>query len=626
MSSTMQKQKNTPLKLKESLLSKQNLSTINKDTFDDFDKLDKFDKKPVKKIKADKAIKAIKKIKPDEVEEVEEVEEANKADEIKTKKCRKCEKTFDITNFSVHKQTADGYDNRCKDCVKEMKRKIREKINEQKVNEDITPRNYLQNATEYLDEFEPDLNSIEWQGGKLKGTIFKRKDDEKYTITLNRKTKIALTMDEGKKELIKMNKKENTIKNMYKIITYKNKKYVIMQLSNDYVGLFNYEKLDLLKKINLSVTKSSEFSNANAKYYCMASLDSRNAKIHNIITNFDMCDHINRYPLDNRVENISTTTYSDNNKNKSSISYKKIEYIDNKYIAKIKYLDKKEQQITYKEDKKIFDTNEEALEWINKRSNEINNIRVNIIELDDNFIELKKDYETIMTKYADNFKWCDSDDTKKQESKDKNDRDDTDETEEDKVKWMPKEDKYKQFKDIDKDFTIKKYNINLKLNNIQHLTFENTEYKFCSKCHNWNDITHYKISSNNVDKLNKYCNTCDKEYNNNRESTNKWRENNKEKVAEYDKKYREENREKILLKSRKSDEDKEKGKKERQKIYYDEFVNKCNEHGGSMISSVDEYESAHTKLVVKCSKDHEFEISWNNCKNNKWCKKCYLEK
>lgn len=624
----MQKQKNTPIKLKQSLLSKQNLSTINKDTFDDFDKtfdkldkLDEFDEKPIKKIKdkTDKVVKAIKKIKPDEVE---------KADEIKTKKCRKCEKTFDITNFSVHKQTADGYDNRCKDCVKEMKKKIREKINEQKVNEDITPRNYLQNATEYLDEFDTDLNSTEWQGGKLKGTIFKRKDDDKYTTTLNRKTKISLTMDEAKKELIKMNKKEDTIKNMYKIITHKDKKYIIMQLSNDYVGLFNYEKLDLLRKLNMLVSKSSVKQNANSKYYCLATLNNRNGLIHNIITDYDMCDHINRYPLDNRLTNLSTTTYSDNNRNKSCISYKKIHNIDKKYYAKIKYLDKEQQQFTYVYNEKTFDTNEEAKEWIDRRCEEINNIHIDVIELDPDFINLKKDYETIMTKYADNFKWCDSDDTKIELKQNNNDEktDDTDDTEEDKVKWMPKEDKYKQFKDIDKDFTINKYNINLKSNTIQHLTFENIEYKFCSKCHNWNDITHYKISSNNVDKLNKYCNTCDKEYNNNRESTNKWRENNKEKVAEYDKKYREENRENILLKSRKSEEDKEKVKTERQQKYYDEFVNKCNEHSGEMLSPKEDYETAHTKLRVKCSKNHEFEISWNNCKKNKWCKKCYLEK
>ncbi len=624
----MQKQKNTQIKLKESLLSKQNLSSINTDTFDDFDKtfdkLDDFDEKPIKKLK-DKSDKAVKDDNANKADKADKHYKGNTADEIKTKKCRKCEKTLDIIKFSIHKQTADGYDNRCKDCVKEMKKKIREQINNDKVNENITPRNYLQNATEYLDEFEPDLNSTEWQGGKLKGTVFKRKDAEKYTITLNKQTKIALTMDDAKKELYKMNKKEDSIKNMYKIITHKDKRYIIMQLSNNYVSLFDYDKLNLLRKLNMLVSKSSEKQNSNSKYYCLATLNNRNGLIHNIITNFDMCDHINRYPLDNRVENLSTTTYSDNNRNKSCISYKKIQNINNKYYAKIKYLDKEIQMFTYKYDEKTFDTNEEAIEWINKRCTEINNIHIDIIELDEDFINLKNDYETIMKKYAGNFKWCDSDDTKIQEQQEEEQQEEQN-IEDNKVERMSKEDKYKQFKDIDKDFTINKYNINLKSNTIQHLTYENIEYKFCSKCHNWNNITNYRMCSDSVDKLNKYCKSCDKKYINNKESTQKWKDTNKDKVSEYNKKYREENREKILLKTRKSDEDKEIVKKERQQKYYDEFVNKCLEHSGEMISLSDDYESAHTKLLVKCSKNHEFEISWNNCKNNKWCKQCHLEK
>ena len=60
-----------------------------------------------------------------------ETKKLDKSEEIKCnkqKKCRKCNIEKDIINFSKHSQTADSLDNRCKDCVKEMKKKVKEKF------------------------------------------------------------------------------------------------------------------------------------------------------------------------------------------------------------------------------------------------------------------------------------------------------------------------------------------------------------------------------------------------------------------------------------------------------------------------------------------------------------------
>ena len=54
---------------------------------------------------------------------------------------------------------------------------------------DMSKRQYIQNATEYLDTNEPDLTITDWQGGKLKGTYFKRKNAEKYTVNVENKSK-----------------------------------------------------------------------------------------------------------------------------------------------------------------------------------------------------------------------------------------------------------------------------------------------------------------------------------------------------------------------------------------------------------------------------------------------------
>jgi hypothetical protein len=323
--------------------------------------------------------------------------------------------------------------------------------------------------------------------------------------------------------------------------------------------------------------------------------------------------------------------------NRSKISNKKIDLVDKQYKCMIKYvtIDPKTKAFCSRTDEKSFDNKEEGLTWLDEKSKDLD---CDISIYDDEVMQLKKSYEEIMIKYADEFKWCDNDDTK---NKSNNNSDDSDKSEnelenksenesDDKTNnnKLSKLDKYKQFKDIDPDFTIHKYDINLKSNTISHLTFEEIEYKFCSQCNKWNNIDKYHAYNASVDKLNKYCKSCSKQLKQNSENTNSstknWKEQNKEKIAEYNKKYREENREKLLESSRKPQEDKDKLIHDRRAKYYQDFKNKCIDHEGDLLSQETDYETAHTKLRVRCKNNHEFEITWNNCKKNKWCAQCRI--
>ena len=45
-----------------------------------------------------------------------------------------------------------------------------------------------------------------------------------------------------------------------------------------------------------------------------------------------------------------------------------------------------------------------------------------------------------------------------------------------------------------------------------------------------------------------------------------------------------------------------------------------------MLSTVNDYENAHSKLKIKCSNNHEFSISSSNINNKKWCPNCNNKK
>jgi len=176
MTSTKQSK---PIKLENSLLSKIKLNKQdNSDkSIDDLDDIfDNFEKDKPKKQEIE-----VKQKNKDKDENKDEAVDEDK------KKCRKCNTIKLKTCFSKHSGTADGLDNRCKECVKAVKTKIKEQNKEEDAN--FNPRKYIQEATDYLDNFTPDETHENWQGGKVKGTIFNRKDDKKFTASFNGKQK-----------------------------------------------------------------------------------------------------------------------------------------------------------------------------------------------------------------------------------------------------------------------------------------------------------------------------------------------------------------------------------------------------------------------------------------------------
>jgi hypothetical protein len=56
--------------------------------------------------------------------------------------------------------------------------------------------------------------------------------------------------------------------------------------------------------------------------------------------------------------------------------------------------------------------------------------------------------------------------------------------------------------------------------------------------------------------------------------------------------------------------------------YYKEFCGLVVNKKGKVISEEEIYKDAHSKLDVKCKYKHEFSISYNNLKANKWCPLC----
>ena len=88
--------------------------------------------------------------------------------------------------------------------------------------------------------------------------------------------------------------------------------------------LIDYDDLHIIENYSICKTRGSA---KNAKYYAAISFkgtreDRKNGKkllqqLHNYLTGFDMIDHHNRNPMDNRRCNLSKTTKKENNNNRT---------------------------------------------------------------------------------------------------------------------------------------------------------------------------------------------------------------------------------------------------------------------------------------------------------------------
>lgn len=406
-----------------------------------------------------------------------------------TKQCRKCLTTYPVSQFSKHGGTKDKLDNRCKTCVKQVK--AMSKINNKDAKND-----------KLLDTIQTDPQNKNWQGGKIVGNVFKRKCKEAYYYIASvdgsqksfgiSKYGGDLQAKQAADEYVAVKNEELGLsKNKYKIIhdSDNNPLYIIVQLSKGYVMLTDYDKLDIIKTHCMFVSKSG---NENAKQYCrLQSNTGIVVSYHKMISGYEMTDHISGYPLDDRRANLRETNASDNNKNKTCINKTLIENTDtNKVSVSIVYTIT--DQFKKKRATKVFDTKEEANEWIKYKTIQLNQ---HIFKQDR--VDMAKKFESIMETHSDGFKWHDmiDNDTIDNEISDEKD---------DRIQ------KYSKFLTINANFDIN--TISSSGRGVKHITDNDIEYKFCSKCDSWKAINLFYITTKNSDQLDKYCKACKKHY------------------------------------------------------------------------------------------------------------------
>ena len=413
--------------------------------------------------------------------------------------CAKCKETKNINDYNASEAARTSY-SRCRLCMQSYK-------NADKENK--KPRE--------LDLDETNVLCKTWQGGKYHGHILDKNNT--FYPRVDGKQKSFRYDDENKDSIYKLANKWrkeksnelNLSSNRYKIIfDDKNKPlYVIVQLSKDYITLTDFNQLDFIKSHNLCVSCSSK---ENAKQYVACTIDNKLVSFHGHITGLKMVDHINGYPLDNRRKNLIETTASENNKNRSNIHKTYFTVIDNKFKGTVIYNDHTQQfkKVTLSE---IFNDLDSCKKWILAKVDSLNSKTLNEI---DNKKQLKDEFEKIMEKHAENFKWRDvminefDSSIHIQENEENNSESNSIiEKKHVAVKMsIIKETTYNLFKTIDPSWSIpQEFNASIKLEHIKH---QDNEYKFCTKCDKWTLINNFHKSSSKHDGLDTRCKDCAK--------------------------------------------------------------------------------------------------------------------
>jgi hypothetical protein len=411
---------------------------------------------------------------------------------VTMKLCHKCDTVKSISQFSHHATTKDGYDPRCKDCFKEL---VGRGTGE-------CPRE--------LDIVLPDLNNVNWQGGKYSGTVFKRSGENIYTVRVADKYKTFnpsnFNSDEDAFAAANQWRKQisDTLfltKNKYRIIKFNEiPTYIIVQLSHNYATLLDFDMLDFVRSHTLSAGIGSTGPGSTYYVYVYDSVADKVTGLQTeIIRNAIVVDHYDRYTFDNRRCNLRPTDYIGNNSNQSYVSDVTYDYVNDKINVIISY-DRKTQILT-----QMFNSINEARDWIKPT---ILQLELSKHNLTDDQVKLRVEYETIMEQYAPSFKWQDLN------------------TGENVLKDQIWENEYNAVIAA-LSYTTKKEQIYLKYLSInpnypniaelvkpgikiEHIVDNGREYKFCSceNCETWKEVSEFYKNCRTWDGLERWCKSC----------------------------------------------------------------------------------------------------------------------
>lgn len=231
-----------------------------------------------------------------------------------SKICKKCQLALPLENFSKHSGTKDKLDQRCKTCVNKTKQERKRK-----------------NATETFTEYPIytlDLESREWQAGKYAGSVLQRIDNssnaERYEvrIVIDGSKKLSKSFAFSKYESpehAKMAAEEFQRQKSDELGLTRNKIRVIdnqtieVQLTKGYVMKTDLQYHEICQRYNMYSSKSGS---ENSEYYAYFDMKLVCTRFHKHITGFEMTDHINRNPMDNRMCNLRSTNHKMNNNNR----------------------------------------------------------------------------------------------------------------------------------------------------------------------------------------------------------------------------------------------------------------------------------------------------------------------